>query len=800
MVGRTLAHYRITAALGAGGMGEVYRAVDTTLGREVALKVLPPGLADNPERLERFRTEAHALAALDHPGIVTVYSVEEADGVHFLTMQFVDGQRLDQLIPHDGLPLERLVPIAAALADALAAAHEKGIVHRDLKPANVMVDQRGQVKVLDFGLAKMVEAEEADVETRARTRVGQVMGTAQSMSPEQASGKPVDHRTDLFSLGVVLYELASGQRPFQGESSAELVASILRDVPSNLLEAETRQRPESGPNDEANWTWMSGLIDQCLAKVPERRVQSAKALRDALALLQRSIDTGDRPSGARTLAGLAALPPTDAGPTASIASAPTPSTVPPPSGRRVPRWGLAAVAALLVAATAMAVRLLTGAAPIDSIAVLPFVNEDANPETDYLADGISESIRNSLSEVRSLKVMAEASVRRYRGRQLDVRAIGDELGVRAVLAGALTARGEMVRVQAELIDVGTGAQLWGRQITRNERDLLDVEAEIAQGISTSLKLRISGEEQALVARRDTVDAAAYQRYLKGRYQWNQRTRDGYRKAIEFFREAIALDPGYARAYAGLADAQAFLTVDGEPVWERYARALGTARKALEIDDTLGEAHASVAMLTQNKDWDLANAEREYRRAVELSPSYATAHHWYGELLVQMGRFDDAFEHFGLALEVDPLSPAISSDVGISWFYARDFDRAIAELQKSIAADPTFSRTYHYLAGVYAHVGRYADAVEEHQRGWLRAGDDPAGIAARTTALRAAVRQSGGQGFWRNSSPPNCARPPPGELAARRGSAPRAAWRPGRGVFVAGEGLRQPAVRARCSSR
>ena len=700
MIGRTLAHYRITAALGAGGMGEVYRAVDTTLGRDVALKVLPPGLADSPERLERFRTEAHALAALDHPGIVTVYSVEEADGVHFLTMQFVDGHRLDQLIPHDGLPLERLVPIAAALADALAAAHEKGIVHRDLKPANVMVDQRGQVKVLDFGLAKMVEAEEADVETRARTRAGQVMGTAPYMSPEQASGKPVDHRTDLFSLGVVLYELASGQRPFQGESSAELVASILRDVPTNLLEARSRQRTESGPNDEANWTWMSGLIDQCLAKVPERRVQSAKALRDALSMLQRSIETGDRPSAARSAAGLAGLPATDEGGIAAVASAPPPATV-PPSARRVPWWGLAAVAVLLVAATAVAVRLLTGAAPIDSIAVLPFVNEDANPETDYLADGISESIRNSLSEVRSLKVMAEASVRRYRGRQLDVRAIGDELGVRAVLAGALTARGEMVRVQAELIDVSSGAQLWGRQITRNERDLLDVEAEIAQGISTSLKLRISGEEQAQVARRDTVDAAAYQRYLKGRYQWNQRTREGYSKAIEFFREAIALDPAYARAYAGLADAQAFLTFDGEPVWERYARALGTARKALEIDDTLGEAHTSVAMLTQNKDWDLANAEREYRRAVELSPSYATAHHWYGELLVQMGRFDDAFEQFGLALEVDPLSPAISSDVGISWFYARDFDRAIAELQKSIAADPTFSRTYHYLAGVYA---------------------------------------------------------------------------------------------------
>ena len=260
----------------------------------------------------------------------------------------------------------------------------------------------------------------------------------------------------------MLYELASGQRPFQGESSAELVASILRDVPSNLLEVKTRQRSESGPNDEANWTWMSRLIDQCLAKVPERRVQSARALRDGLALLQRSIDTGDRPSGARAAAGGAGLPPTDAGRTASVASAPPPATV-PPSARRVPWWGLAAAAALLVAATAVAVRLLTGAAPIDSIAVLPFVNEDANPETDYLADGISESIRNSLSEVRSLKVMAEASVRRYRGRRLNARAIGDELGVRAVLAGALTARGEMVQIQAELIDAGGGAGLLERQ-------------------------------------------------------------------------------------------------------------------------------------------------------------------------------------------------------------------------------------------------------------------------------------------------------------------------------------------------
>ena len=506
-------------------------------------------------------------------------------------MQFVDGHRLDQLIPHDGLPLERLVPIAAALADALAAAHEKGIVHRDLKPANVMVDQRGQVKVLDFGLAKMVEAEKADVETRARTRVGQVMGTAQYMSPEQASGKPVDHRTDLFSLGVVLYELASGQRPFQGESSAELVASILRDVPSNLLEARSRQRTESGPNDEANWTWMTGLIDQCLAKVPERRVQSAKALRDALALLQRSMETGDRLGAARSAAGLAGLPATDEGVIAPVASAPPPATVPPSVGR-VPRWGLAAAAALLVAATAVAVRLLTGAAPIDSIAVLPFVNEDANPETDYLADGISESIRNSLSEVRSLKVMAEASVRRYRGRQLDVRAIGDELGVRAVLAGALTARGEMVRVQAELIDVSSGAQLWGRQIhaqrarppRRGSRDcaghLHQLEAaDQRRGAGPGGATRHGGRRRlsALSQGPVPVEPAHPRRLPQGHRVLPRGHRPRFRLRARLRRARRCPGLSHPRRGAGVGALRA---------------GPGHRPEGARIDDTLGEAHAS----------------------------------------------------------------------------------------------------------------------------------------------------------------------------------------------------------------
>ena len=722
--GHTLAHYRLLEKIGSGGMGDVYLAEDTKLERRVALKVLPPDAASNPERLERFRREARAVAALSHPHIVTLYSVEEKDGVHFLTMERVVGQSLDRLIPKEGVPLKRLLEIAVALADALAAAHDKGIVHRDLKPANVMIGEKGMPKVLDFGLAKLTQVPgedfDSEISTEVRTREGVVMGTVPYMSPEQLAGRPLDHRTDLFSLGVMLYEMASGHRPFHGQSSAELVSSILRDVPPSLAELKADL-----PDDLAQ------LIQRCLEKDPEQRFQSARDLHDALATLREEVTSGERSSTARV------KPPT----LGAVAGR-------PPGWARAHWKGVAASAAVVVLAAATVARFRTSdSRTVDSIAILPFVNGDANRDIDYLADGISEGISNHLSQMQALRVMAQNSVRQYKGRSVDARTIGNELGVRAVLTGTITSRGEMLRIQAELVDVRTGVLLWGQQLTRRQGEALELQDDIAKQIAGRLELRLSGAEGKQGARRDTADQAAYQRYLKGRFHWNQRTNEGYLKAIEFFREAVALDPDYARAYVGLADSIAFLEGDGVKS-RNFDTASGMVKKALAIDDTLGEAHASMGMLLQDRDYDLAGAEREFKRAVELSPNYATSHHWYGELLVQTGRFDQAFEHYRLALEVDPLSSAIRSDLGLTWFYARKYDRAITELKETLQADPKFAHAHQNLARVYAQVGRYKEAVDEHRKGWLSAGDDPGAVAQKVQALEEALDRSGAPGYWR----------------------------------------------------
>ncbi len=422
-------------------------------------------------------------------------------------------------------------------------------------------------------------------------------------------------------------------------------------------------------------------------------------------------------------------------------------TRPPTKTKASWQIGLAAASALAILVTAGYYFWPEDTRSIDSIAILPFLNGNGDPDTDYLAEGISESITNSLSGIQSLRVMAQDSVRRYRGLEVEARTVGNELGVRAVLTGVITARDERLRIQAELIETRTGAQLWGQQETRDRAELLSIHEEIAARISSSLKLRLSESEETRLAERHLPDAGAYESYLKGRYQWNQRTNEGYRKAIELFRQAIDLDPDYARAYVGLADSQAFLVIDGVPPRDQYNTALGIVRKALEIDDSLGEAHASLGLLIHNRDWDFAGAEREYRRAIELTPSYASAYHWCGELLVQMGRFDEAFELYRQASELDPLSSAIHSDVGLAWYFARDYDRAIAKLQKTIETDPTFSRSYRYLAKVLAQVGQYAEAVDVQRKGWLLDGDNPDTIVQRSDGLQAALTTSGSTGFW-----------------------------------------------------
>ncbi|MEM9404655.1 MAG: protein kinase [Acidobacteriota bacterium] len=695
---KTLAHYELNELLGEGGMGSVYGAVDTKLGRRIAVKILREEEAALPERLDRFRREAIAAAAITHPNIITLHSVEEQDGVHFLTMELAQGEPLADAIPASGMRPLQLLHVAIQLCDALGAAHDRGVVHRDLKPANSLIDAEGAPKVLDFGIAKLSASIERDGEgtnltTFAETRAGAVFGTLPYMSPEQILAKPVDHRTDLFSLGVVLHEMATGKRPFQGDTSAELTAAILRDAPPALTESRGDLPVE-----------ISDLIDRCLEKEPADRPQSARELRSALDDLRRRLESREY--------------------TAPEPSAPEPRKPGPPFAERVAPGAQPAVArsssrllwaGLAVAALAAAAWLgLRGASEtttLDSIAVLPLRLVGEVDDGDYLSSGLSEGVSNHLSALRGLRVMSQDSLRRFEGRGVDAQTIGRQLGVAAVVSGSLAARDDTLRVQMELIEVRGGAKLWGQQLTRQRAELLDLQDEITREIAEQLTPELSAQEREEISRQETTESEAYQLYLRGRHQWNQRTETGYLEAIRYFRQAIALDPGYARAYVGLADAQAFLSTAGETTAERYDRAQEISRRALELDGTLGEAHTTLALVLQNRDWNLEGAEREYRRALALSPEYGSAHHWYAELLVQRGRMDEAVAQYRRALTADPLSSAIASDLGLTLFFAGRSDEAVARLQDTARADPQFARTYEYLARVHLHSGRTAEALD-----------------------------------------------------------------------------------------
>jgi TolB-like protein len=521
--GARLGAYEILSLLGTGGMGEVYRAHDPKLKRDVAIKVLPQHTATDSERRARFEREAQSIAALNHPNIVTIYSVEEADGVLFLTMELVDGQPLDGVIAKGGLPLARILALAIPLADAVSAAHQKGITHRDLKPANVMVTADGRVKVLDFGLAKLVEPAALVAEVTALPTVltgeGRIVGTVSYMSPEQAEGKPVDHRSDIFSLGVILYELATGERPFTGETSVSLLSSIIRDAPRPATELRPALPRELGR-----------IIKQCLVKDPEYRYQSAKDIRNELRALQQESESGEL--DASRVAGV------DAGGPIGLRKR-----------RRVALIATGAV--LLLAGAAVAgwlwfTRASTGR-PIDSLAVLPFVNVGADPEAEYLSDGITENLINSLSQLPSLRVVPRSTVFRYKGRELDLRAIGRELTVRAVLTGRVVQRGETLNIQTELVDVNEDSQLWGRQYDRTSADLITVQEEIAKAVSEQLRLATSTEEQKLLTKRSTENPEAHQLYLKGQFYWNRRTSQTLRRAADYFQQAIEKDAGYGLA-------------------------------------------------------------------------------------------------------------------------------------------------------------------------------------------------------------------------------------------------------------
>ena len=672
-----VSHYRVQEKLGAGGMGEVYLAEDTRLGRLVALKFLPASYQYDEERRTRFLKEARAASALRSPNIAAIYDIGEHDGAMFIAMEYVEGEVLSQRIDRRTLPTADVIDIGVQIADALDEAHAVGIIHRDVKSSNLIVTERGLVKMLDFGLAKMIEGSslldstDPTIAIGGQTAVGVVLGTVSYMSPEQALGRDLDQRTDLFSQGVVIYEMLTGRLPFEGASATEIVDCIVHKEPIAIARFNYDVPPE-----------LERIVRKCMEKDRERRYHSARDLAVDLRNLRRD--------------------------SASSAGADSTTSRKQQTSRRVRARKV-----------------------IDSLAILPLINAGEDPDTEYLSDGITESIINNLSQLPKLRVMARSTVFRYKGKEIDPQIIGQQLGVRAVLTGRVLQRGDVLIIKTELVDAEDGSHLWGEQYNRKLSDIFTVEDEISREISDKLRLKLSGAERKQLAKRFTENTEAYQLYLKGRFYWNKRTPDGLKKGIEYFQQAIDSDPEYALAYAGLADSYNILvTYSALAPHDAFPKAKAAASRALEIDRKLAEAHTSMAFVKFGYDWEWAEAERGFKQAIKLNPGYAYAHNFYAVLLAAFGRFDEAFAHTSRALELDPLSLPINTNLGWLLYLARRFDEAIEQYQKTIELDEGFPLTYRRLAQTFEQTQRYSEADAAFQKALSLSGDDVELLSAR----------------------------------------------------------------------
>ncbi|HKQ74639.1 MAG TPA: protein kinase [Blastocatellia bacterium] len=728
---RNAGHYRLLSLLGKGGMGEVYLGLDTRLNRQVAIKLLPAGFTQDADRVRRFEQEARAASALNHPNIITVYEIGEAPAeggtVHYIVTEYVEGQTLRQLMtsaPHNRMRIAEAVDIAAQLAAALTAAHEAGIAHRDIKPENVMVRRDGYVKVLDFGLAKLTEPSSPAVDPQTpaaagvSTEAGVVMGTPRYMSPEQARGEKVDTRTDIFSLGVTLYEMIAGRRPFEGATTSDVIAALLIAEPPPLW--------QSCPEVPAE---MERLVGKCLAKDCEARYQSAKEL---IAELKR-LPTDNQAQVAETKA---------RGDSATERDATLDRRQ--PSFGKLKRHKLGAALALLLAAVATAVYFNpfggSGQAPaeIDSLAVLPFVNVGANPDAEYLSDGITDSLINVLAQLPKLKVMSRSAVFRHKGKETDAQQAGTALGVRAVLTGKVTQRGDDLIVSVELVDVRDNSHLWGAQYHHKLSDLLAVQAELSRDIAGKLRLRLGSAEQQRLTKRGTENAEAYELYLKGRYYHHTLQREEEKKAIDYYQRAIEKDPRFVLPYAGLASLYVAIASIGAtftiPPREAFQKAKEAASKAVELDDTLAEAHLSQARIAEAFDWDWNVAEREFNRAIELNPNLVEARHIYAHLLVSRGRFEEALAESLRALAPDPLDVGMNFHLGWYYYNTRQYEQAVAQLQKTLGLNQRHSGAHSILGLSYARQRRYPEAIAEVQKGIGLGGRDIRGHLGHIYAL------------------------------------------------------------------
>ena len=677
--GTHLGPYVILGPLGTGGMGEVYRARDSRLHRDVAVKVLPEEFAKSASAMVRFQEEARAVAALEHPNILVLHDIGRDMGICYAVMELLEGETLSARLTRCGLPWRKAVEVGVALAEGLGAVHAKGIIHRDLKPANIFLSTTGQVKILDFGLARRITPDPVQPETvpfPAITEPMHVYGTAPYMSPEQVNGLPADARSDIFSLGCVLYEMVSGRLAFGHKTRHETLAAIVHDDPAPLTQSSKSLPPD-----------LERVIWHCLEKSPEERFQSARDLAfDLRALLSEGQGGVARPE----------------------------------SSKGVPRRARWLAAGLLLAAAAVALYLIFKPQPahaLDTVAVLPFVNVGGDAGTEYLSDGMADNLIQHLSQVRSLKVRPFSAVIRYKDKDTDVAAVGQALKVQAVIVGRVRKRGEELEVSVEVVDVADNRQLWGRSYHHKLGNLVTLQQQMANEIADNLRLNMSGEDKKRLSKRYTENSEAHRLYLLGRFYWNKRTKDGFKRAIGFFEQAIDRDPQFALAFAGLADCYNILPGYGyteRPPRESFAKAREMASRALEIDDTLAEAHASLAY-ERSHAWDWTGAEKEFQRAIQTNPNYETGHHWYACFLATMGRHDDALAEIRRAQDLNPTSLIINSWVAMILCYGNQLDSALEQGHYAVQLDPDFPVSHFFLGIVYRKKGMFKEAIAEFQR-------------------------------------------------------------------------------------
>jgi serine/threonine protein kinase/tetratricopeptide (TPR) repeat protein len=726
LIGRTISQYRVLEQLGAGGMGEVYLAQDLRLGRKVALKFLAPEQAGRATFVERFRREAQAAAALQHPNIVTIYSVAEEDGLPYLAMELVEGSTLDDLIPPGGMPLDLMLRIAVQLADALCAAHGRGVIHRDIKPRNLMIDAKERLKVLDFGIAKRLPVEDEPTvidggpAPEALTREGQILGTISYMSPEQLQGLPLDARSDLFSAGVVLYQMATGRLPFHSSNPAEQMMNILEQhVPlPGVVRAGLPRRFDE-------------IVARCLESDPRQRYQSARVLHDDLLALWRE------PVSSPRIASVATLPP-----------------APPPPGTwkrfRKPIAGSVLAALTLLAGAAALIRHWPSVRPapehgIHALAVLPL--ENLSGEQEYFVDGMTDALISSLSNVGQVRVISRQSVMRFKKSEEALPAIARQLGVDLVLTGSILRAGPEVRITIGLVQAEPEQQIWAATYKRDLRNVLAMQDQVVLEIARQIQLELTQTEQSRLNRKPQVDPDAYELYLQGHYFWEKRTQESLLKSVGYFERAIAKDPGYAAAHAGLAGAWALLGYFRyAPPDSAFNRARTESVRALELDEDLADAHAILGYVMFFHDWDGAGAERELRRSLALSPSNASVQLWLYTYLSSVGRLSEAEQHLRNAEQLNPLSLTIVTALAGHQLMVGQLDKAVSQCRRAIGMEPGYALAYEFLWSALDAQGKPGEAFQAYRRalslwGYTRAADEAERVF-RQSGYRAGLRAAG----------------------------------------------------------